>query len=82
MKKPSLTFPRILVPGLVAVIMMIRSMFIATKGRRIAAYPDPRKALVVLDIQEGYDGTNTRQPVTIPPATGLIAATAPIASSG
>ena len=57
----------------VAVIMMIRSMFIATKGRRIAAYPDPRRALVVLDIQEGYAGSDTRQPVTIPPATGLIA---------
>ncbi len=58
---------------LVAAFMLVRSMFIATKGRKISMYSDPRKALVVLDIQEGYSGTNTRQPVTIPPATGMIA---------
>ena len=56
-----------------AAIMLIRSMFIATKGRRITRYSNPRKALVVLDIQEGYSGTNTRQPVTVYPATGMIA---------
>lgn len=55
-----------------AVLVMIRSMFVATKGGKIAAYPDPRKALLVLDIQEGYSGTAARQPVTIPPATGMI----------
>lgn len=59
--------------ALVALIMLIRSMFMATKGRKISIYPDPQKALVVLDLQEGYSGTNTRQPVTIPPATGMIA---------
>jgi nicotinamidase-related amidase len=58
---------------LVAVTMLVRSMFMATKGKKIAAYPDPRKALVVLDIQEGYSGTNSRQPVTSRPATGMIA---------
>ncbi len=45
----------------------------ATRGKRIAGYPDPRSALVVLDLQEGYAGTNSRQPVTIPPTNGLIA---------
>jgi len=59
--------------ALVAVIMLIHSMFIATKGKKISLYPDPQKALVVLDIQESYSGTNPGQPVTIPPATGLIA---------
>ena len=59
--------------ALVAVIVLIRSMFIATKGRIISTYAEPRKALVVLDIQEGYSGTNTRQPVTRHPATGMIA---------
>ena len=58
---------------LVAVTMLVRSMLMATKGKKIAAYPDPRKALVVLDIQEGYSGTNSRQPVTSRPATGMIA---------
>ncbi len=58
--------------ALVAGMMMLRSMFMATRGRKIAAYPDPRKALVVLDIQEGYSGTATRQPVTRPPTSGML----------
>ncbi len=58
---------------LAAVGILVRSMFMATRGRRIADYPTPRQALVVLDLQEGYRGTNNRQPVTIPPAFGLIA---------
>jgi nicotinamidase-related amidase len=53
-------------------IMLVRSMFMATKGRRIAAYPKPGRALVVLDIQEGYAGTGPGQPVTAPPAGSLI----------
>jgi nicotinamidase/pyrazinamidase len=57
---------------LVAAVMIFRSMFLATKGRKISAYPDPRKALVVLDIQEGYSATSSRQPVTIPSANGMI----------
>ena len=56
----------------VVVIMLVRSMFIATKGRKIAPYPEPRKALIVLDIQEGYAGTGTRQPVTSSPVSGMI----------
>ena len=52
--------------------MMFRSMFIATGGRKISAYAAPRKALVVLDIQEGYAATGARQPVTSPPADGMI----------
>jgi nicotinamidase-related amidase len=59
--------------ALVAAAMLVRSMFMATRGRKISRYPEPRKALVVLDLQEGYAGTTARQPVTIPPATGLIA---------
>lgn len=58
---------------LIPALTMFRSMFVATRGRRIAPYPSPRKALVVLDLQEGYSGTETRQPVTAPPATGMIA---------
>jgi nicotinamidase-related amidase len=56
-----------------AALMMYRSMFVATRGRKIAPYPNPRKALVVLDIQEGYSGTEARRPVTAPPATGMLA---------
>ena len=57
---------------LAAVIMLFRGMFIATKGRKISAYPDPRKALVVLDLQEDYSATGIRQPVTSPPANGML----------
>jgi len=58
--------------AVIAGLMMLRSMFMATSGRKIAVYPDPKKALVVLDIQEGYTGTATRQPVTSPPTGGLL----------
>jgi len=59
--------------ALSAVIFLIRSMFIATKGRKIPPYPNPRKALVVLDLQEGYTEAKARQLATIPPTTGMIA---------
>lgn len=59
--------------ALVAALMMYRSMFVATRGRKIATYQNPRKAVVVLDIQEGYSGTEARRPVTAPPATGMLA---------
>jgi len=31
---------------------LVRGMFLPTRGRRIASYPQPKKALLVLDIQE------------------------------
>ncbi len=58
---------------LTAALMMFRSMYVATRGRKIASYPNPQKALVVLDIQEGYSGTDSRRPDTAPPAAGMIA---------
>jgi nicotinamidase-related amidase len=57
----------------IAAAMMYRSMYVATTGKRIGTYRNPRKALVVLDIQEGYSGTDARQPVTASAATGMIA---------
>jgi nicotinamidase/pyrazinamidase len=60
-------------PALAGALLMYRSMFMVTRGKKIARYPEPRKALVVLDIQEGYMGTDNRQPVTAPPPQGLIA---------
>jgi len=54
-------------------LMMYRSMFVATKGKKISHYPEPRAALVVLDLQEGYAGTNARQPVTAPAPGSLLA---------
>jgi nicotinamidase-related amidase len=60
-------------PALAGALLMYRSMFMVTRGKKIARYLEPRKALVVLDIQEGYMGTDHRQPVTAPPPQGLIA---------
>lgn len=59
--------------ALIPALMMFRSMFVATRGRRIAPYQNPRKALVVLDIQEGYSAADSRRPVTAAPADGVIA---------
>jgi len=66
-------FAVIAAPALAGALLMYRSMFMVTRGKKIARYPEPRKALVVLDIQEGYTGTANRQPVTAPPPQGLIA---------
>ena len=60
-------------PLLGGALMMYRSMFVPTRGKRIADYPNPRQALVVLDLQEGYAGTASRQPVTAPPPHGMLA---------
>jgi nicotinamidase-related amidase len=54
----------IITVAVAAALFMYRSMFVATRGRKIAAYPQPRAALVVLDLQEGYSGSGARQPVT------------------
>ncbi|HIJ88866.1 MAG TPA: cysteine hydrolase [Desulfuromonadales bacterium] len=56
----------------IAGLTMYRSMFVATRGTRIQAYPAPRKALLVLDLQEGYRGTNPRQAATAPAAGGML----------
>lgn len=53
-------------------LFMYRSMFVATRGRKIGTYSHPRAALLVLDLQEGYAGINARQPVTAPPAGSLL----------
>lgn len=60
-------------PLLGGALMMYRSMFMSTRGKRIADYPNPRKALIILDLQEGYVGTAVRQPVTAPPPHGMLA---------
>jgi nicotinamidase-related amidase len=57
---------------LAAVGMMVRSMFIATRGKKISTYLAPRKALVVLDIQEGYSAATLRQPVASLPPNRMI----------
>lgn len=53
--------------------VMYRSMFVATHGRKIDAYQTPRRALLILDLQEGYGGKNPRQPATAPAAGSIFA---------
>lgn len=65
-------FAIILFFAAIAGLTMFRSMFVATRGRHIQAYPEPLKALLVLDLQEGYSGTNPRQPATAPAAGGML----------
>lgn len=60
--------------ALAALFVMYRAMFVYTRGKKIEAYQNHRKALMVLDLQEGYNGSNPRQPATTP-AEGSIFAT-------
>ena len=62
----------ILICTAMAGMVMYRSMFVATTGKKILPYDTPHKALLVLDLQEGYGGTNPRQPATAPAAGGLL----------
>jgi nicotinamidase-related amidase len=54
--------------------LMFRSMYLPTRGRQIGRRASPRRALLVLDLQEGYAPTARRQPVTSLPSTGLFGA--------
>jgi nicotinamidase-related amidase len=54
-----------------AAFTLVRRMFLHTRGRRIGRYARPRKALLVLDLQEGYVSAPGRELVTARPATRL-----------
>jgi nicotinamidase-related amidase len=54
-----------------AAATLYRSMFLVTRGRRIARYATPRKALLVLDLQEGHVGAAPRDLATPRPANRL-----------
>jgi nicotinamidase-related amidase len=45
---------------------LARGMFLPTRGRRIACYPQPKKALLVLDIQESGHGPEIPFPAQTP----------------
>lgn len=40
----------------VLAVAVVRGMFLPTRGKRIGPYPEPKKALLVLDVQEGSNG--------------------------
>lgn len=47
-------------------LYILRSMFIPTRGARIRRYPQPKKALLVLDIQESGSASSTPFPLHTP----------------
>lgn len=53
---------------------MAWAMYLPSRGPRIDRARRPRRALLVLDLQEGYAGTGPRQPPMNLPATGLFGA--------
>lgn len=53
---------------------MAFSMFLPSRGRPIRREARPRRALLILDLQEGYVGAGTRRPVMDLPSTGLFGA--------
>lgn len=46
----------------VMVVAVMKKMFTPTQGAKIAAYADPQKALLVIDVQKDYTGLNGKQP--------------------
>jgi nicotinamidase-related amidase len=53
---------------------MAWAMYLPSRGPRIDRARRPRRAVLVLDLQEGYAGTGPRQPPMNLPATGLFGA--------
>jgi nicotinamidase-related amidase len=53
---------------------MAWAMFLPTRGRPIRREARPRRAVLVLDLQEGHAGAGARRPVTHLPMTGLFGA--------
>lgn len=46
----------------VIVFAIMKKFFTPTKGAKIAAYANPQKALLVIDVQEDYTGLRGKQP--------------------
>ncbi len=58
----------------VFVITIMKKMFTPTQGQKIVAYATPRKALLVIDVQEDFTGIKGKQPVPYKGAEPQIAA--------
>jgi len=54
--------------ALMFALYVLWKMFIPTRGRRISVYPDPTRALLVMDIQES-GGSSHRGDIQLPTAT-------------
>ncbi len=47
----------------VIVVAVMKKVFTPTQGAKIAAYANPQKALLVIDVQEDYTGLKGKQPI-------------------
>lgn len=56
------------------VIITARQLYTPTKGKQIGKYANPRKALLVIDVQEDYTGLNGKQPPLFKDIAGQIVA--------
>lgn len=55
------------------VVIMAKKIYTPTQGVKIGNYADPRKALLVIDVQEDFSGLKGKQPVPIKDAGEKIA---------
>ncbi|NJL72921.1 MAG: cysteine hydrolase family protein [Candidatus Competibacteraceae bacterium] len=58
----------------VAAVLALVSCNLATKGEKIDSYADPRRALLVLDVQRDFTGPQARMPVDSAQAAKMIQA--------
>lgn len=65
-KKIIISLVAIMVVLAVIVVAVVKKMYTPTQGAKIAAYPRPQKALLVIDVQEDYTGLKGKQPVPYP----------------
>jgi nicotinamidase-related amidase len=66
---PAIVLALIAVLALLFALYVLRNMFLPTRGKRIAGYPSPSRALLVMDIQESggsRQGLTTPLPATTP----------------
>ena len=61
--------------GLVATagFVVVKKIYTPTQGKKISKYPNPQKALLVIDVQEDYTGLKGKQPVLFKGVEGRIA---------
>ena len=55
------------------VVIMAKKIYTPTQGTIISKYANPRKAILVIDVQEDFSGLKGKQPVPIKDAGGQIA---------
>jgi nicotinamidase/pyrazinamidase len=63
MKKILITLAVVVIVAAAFVFFAAKKIFTPTTGARIAAYSEPAKALLVIDVQEDFTGLKGKQPV-------------------